>query len=408
MQRNFFVSAAILFSMICPAIAQNTRVAEEKPLRFWIQQLNDSDPMVRRKAAEVLSSKAEEFGVWDDGFFEAEWIKRRAAFRQEAKRLLPELLKVLRNDDDPLRDEYAAIVAAELIMALGPDSRTAQPDLEEIVLNNKASGMLRMMCAYALLTVIPEDEPVGPLVLKMLNALSIEQFEELNGDAQLEGDDTAKRIFGDGKRGIVAMRHNSVATSIPAYAVPLANSGHTKIEVPYLVKIALGAYPPMIRAMAIGTLGALGFDAKSAVPALQKLLKDEDRFVRVWAASSLMTIERDEKLIPELIKSLELIGKERDNCKSEFREYLRQQDLERKQWREIAKGAEREVSLTLFVRMLNQGSSFHRRHAIQTLGLMGPGAKPAILEVRKALNDSDKDTRRMAAEAIRQIQRIEK
>lgn len=50
------------------------------------------------------------------------------------------------------------------------------------------------------------------------------------------------------------------------------------------------------------------------------------------------------------------------------------------------------------------GSGIQRRQIIQMLGDIGPNAKDALPELRKALKDPDEDTRRMAAEAIRRIE----
>ncbi len=394
MQRSFLIALVIKFSCLASAFGWEEPVTARKPLRYWVDRLNDSNAEVRERAVSFLHNELTEFspGHWEASYVDPKGRTRRATFRQESKPLIPELLKALRN-----KDESVVSVAAEVLMVLGPEAQAALPDLERIVHNESSTAFTRMMMFHVLLFVMPEDRPVGPIMLKALNSLPWETYEDLLNEFGGVSSDDKDQQFEDAQK----LRGTMVALSIPVYVGPMISSGHTKIEVPYLVKIASGDYPATVRAMAVGILGALQLDAKSAVPALRTLLKDEDRFVRTWAVDALLRIEREPKLIPELIEALELKGKKREEAEKGMREWLKQQEQERESWRELFSDGD---DLTEFVQMMKHGSGFLRRQAIQYLGLIGPGAKSAVPELRKALHDSDEDTRQMAAEAIKQIE----
>ncbi|TWU09522.1 HEAT repeat protein [Symmachiella macrocystis] len=402
MQRSILFALVVQLSCVASVFGWEDPVAARKPLKYWVDRLNDSDAEVREQAASFVENELTEFSPWDwawegGSYSDPDGRKKRAAFRQEANPLIPELLKALKN-----KDESVVSAAAEVLMAMGPEAQTALPDLERIILSKSSTASTRMTMFYVLLSATPEDKPVGPILLKLLNSLPWETYENVLNESyrSLPTDDEDQQSENAQKQ-----RGTMVALSIPAYLMPMISSGHTKIEVPYLVKIASGEYPATVRAMAIGILGGLEFDAKSAVPALRKLLKDEDRFVRSWAVNALSDIEPDPQLVPELIEALGLKGEKRDEAEQGMREWFKQQEQERESLRELF---EDEDDLMVHFQTLNQmikhGSGFQRRQAIQHLGQIGPAAKSMIPELRKALLDPDEDTRRMAAEAIKQIE----
>ncbi|QDU43713.1 HEAT repeat protein [Symmachiella dynata] len=394
MRRSILFALVVQLSCVASVFGWDDPVAGRKPLRYWVDRLNDSDAEVREQAVKFVRIEVSEFSdlVWEGEPLDLKGLKRRGNFRQEATPLIPELLKALRNTD-----ENVVGVAAEMLMLLGPEAQVALPDLERIILSESSTASTRTTMFYVLLFATPEDKPVGPILLKLLNSLPWETYENLLNlvYGSLPSDDDQQSENAQKQRGTM------VALSIPAYLGPMISSGHTKIEVPYLVKIATGEYPTTIRAMAIGILGGLEFDAKSAVPALRKLLKDEDRLVRSWAVNALSDIEPDPQLVPELIEALGLKGEKRDEAEQGMREWLKQQEQERESLRELYKDGD---DLTDFVQAIKHGSGYQRRQAIQHLGQIGPGAKSIIPELRKALQDPDEDTRRMAAEAIKQIE----
>ncbi|GIW81009.1 MAG: hypothetical protein KatS3mg105_2816 [Gemmatales bacterium] len=59
----------------------------------------------------------------------------------------------------------------------------------------------------------------------------------------------------------------------------------------------------LLRRLAVYALGEMGPDAKDAIPALKKVLtsKDEESFVKVWAAAALAKIDpKNELIVPTL------------------------------------------------------------------------------------------------------------
>ena len=55
------------------------------------------------------------------------------------------------------------------------------------------------------------------------------------------------------------------------------------------------------------------------------------------------------------------------------------------------------------VLMLKYGKSSHQREALRVLAQIGPSAQSAIPDIIKTLKDPDDDTRKLAAEALKQI-----
>jgi HEAT repeat protein len=353
-----------------------------KPLRFWVERLLHEDETIRNLANETIRQEFHSEAIWDPGFFiDEEGIQFRDQFRKDYKSLVPLLLHVLKH----AKDENIFGTVASMMAMFGPEAESILPDLRRLAIQPDLDGQQRMEVVFALLYVTPEDQAVGPIVLNYLKLIPKETLKELYAE-QSANDMRA-----------------SVGLSIPLFALMLNNSGHTKVEVPYLSEVALGDYAIPIRAMAIVALGQFEVDAKAAVPSLHKLLKDEDLFIRQCAAASLLDIEQDKALVPIIIEALGLEGKEREECEEGCKEFFADKEEERKSLAEIAE--DDEFMLPLFIAMLKHESGFYRRQAIRNLGTVGRAAKPALPDLRKALKDSDEDTRKFAAEAIEKIER---
>ena len=114
---------------------------------------------------------------------------------------------------------------------------------------------------------------------------------------------------------------------------------------------------PFVRGDAAHTLAELGAKAKPAVPAMKKLLADENHGVRVHTAESLFKI--DAKLGPELLPVLI------DGLKNEDKAV--------------------------------------RAEAAEVLGRIGPAAEAAIPELQAMAKDRNKAVRAASAEAVKQI-----
>lgn len=373
-----------------------------KPLLFWVERMSHLDADVRQEAIEFLSHEVEGTGLFDP-MLDEDGVERRSAFRSQARSVLPLLLHQLRNGDillDNLEESDSPFFTViSILMAMGADAEAAIPNLKAIALDETKPYGARHHCVMALLYVTPEREPVGPLFLRVLESVPAELKTEFTDAYQREKNHTAGEPDGIDYLGA------SVGIVSTYFTMNLIHTGHTKSEVPTLVKIVEGNYPSAYRAVAIAVLGELSFDARAAVPALRKQLKDDDPFIRECAVSSLLMIEKEESLIPELLPFLDLDDERRKEYEQELNDYFQKLREEQAKLRKDEPGDEtNQWFLGELKLILKRSKGHHRRYAIQTLGHIGPNAKAALPELRKALHDPDEDTRRMAAEAIRKIE----
>ncbi len=373
-RRTILAAVAGVLLLTAPALGDDQPAVAEKSLRYWVLRLLDENPKVRRLAVDRIHN---DFYV-ESRVFEQEICYGAAAFRTKHKSLAPLLLTIMKDTEDEEVFQTAALLAA----ALGPEAKSILPGLQQLAERKTVGDSSRIMALVAILFVTPEDQAVGPIIIQFLNALPKKTLKEYEEDDELS--------------------RAGIGLSIPWFAGLLAGSGHTKVEVPYLCKIATGDYPATVRAMAIGTLGALEFEATAAVPTLHRLLQDEDLFIRGWAADSLLGIKPDKTLIPEIVKALKLEGKERKEAEQSVLEFLKSKEEERKLLEGIDENDD--TLLPMLVYKLKYGNGFYRRQAIRNLAIIGPEAKQALPLLKESLNDPDEETRQLAADAIMKIE----
>jgi HEAT repeat protein len=149
-----------------------------------------------------------------------------------------------------------------------------------------------------------------------------------------------------------------------------------------------------MRRKAIGNLGSIGDEAKSAVPALsQILMQDDDEELRAKAALALYKIGGKET-VPALIVGLDDdFAWVRLNCA-----------LALAKAGSSAEGAVPALTAALDKpenRPVNLAFSLSvRQQSIQALGKIGPAAKDAVPPLIEALKDADVQTRSRAATAL--------
>ena len=147
-------------------------------------------------------------------------------------------------------------------------------------------------------------------------------------------------------------------------------------------------------------LGAIGPNAASAVPALNRLMKeDEDPRARVWAAAALVRITpKDAHSEPALNFLVETLGNGKNGpLQEEAADALGETRCETA----IAALAD------AMSRAESTGFGGRRGHAAKVLGQIGPEAKAAVPALRRALLDQGDelgfDLRRNAAVALGKI-----
>jgi HEAT repeat protein len=157
--------------------------------------------------------------------------------------------------------------------------------------------------------------------------------------------------------------------------------------VPVLVK-ALGT--ERSRGIAVTTLANMGHKAKGAIPALEKLLSEEDLAFRTQVAWALWNIDDDDvKTVPILIDGL-----------GQSDEWDRIRTI---RWlAEI--GAKAKPAIPALTKVLHDDSNLVRAEAAKALGQMGHQAKDATGALKQLLVDEDISVREKAAEALAHIE----
>lgn len=386
LQHNFLLGIVVLF-LLTPAKGQvpiyavpdvklEQPATAGKPLGFWIDRLHSEYPNARARAVEMIDEgypQAQD--IWELGFVGHDTISLLEGIRTEIKPHVPMLLDLLKRT----KDEDVFSTSAALLTVMGLEAHSIAPDVKRLILRNELNGQERMSAFLLLLSVIPEDQPVGPVMIELLKAMPEKTRKDIAENSALE----------------------TVGFCIPITAGSLIRTGHTKVEVPYLVKVAQGDFPIFVRALAIGTLGSLEFEARAAVPALEKLLRDKDLNIQYMAAGALMTIQQEQLQLPAIVEALGVKGQKRREIEQGWEEYFESKNRERKQLEAIVQ--ERDLLFPTLAYLLKHGHGCHRRHAIRRIAIIGREAKFALPDLKKALGDDDEETRQLAADAIRAI-----
>lgn len=371
-----------------------------KPYQIWSVRLNHKDPSIRKQAIEFWDAEIDQIGI-DPFYLDQEAFERRAQFRKECEPVLSELIQVLKlpiKQESELNQSRLTTLLS-ILDVLGPKAIAAIPELKSIALNERISFENRIRAALTVLPITPENQPVGPIFLKVLETMPTAIKDEMEDfytiDKQPEHDIEAAE----------QRRYFAVGMATTIFSCALIQSGHTKSEIPSLIKIAHGPYPSACRAIAISVIGKLEFDAQIAVPELRKLLKDDDSFLQLVAANSLLEVLDDESQISKIMPILKLDETNQKEIEQLFHEsFSDQRQRQRKLVDSAQEGPFAADFLNSLLESLQYGSGFQRRSTIKLLGEIGPSAKRALPALRKALHDPDKDTRRMAAEAIQRIE----
>jgi HEAT repeat protein len=388
MRRTALTLGATVVLLCATVFGQNKEDAAKpqepltgRSLDLVIRRLNDPDSKVRKAAAESFENSTGQYAEFNMDYPRPEHAKKRREFQDLARPYLTPLIALLIS-----RDDDVVTAASVALGVVGHEARQASPKLTQVFLDPTRSPDARGFAFWGLRFVLPETEPVGPTVLKLLNS-SERRAIEMAVSRTEEGD-------GGKQKQIVRIPPEPFEFD----AGSLLCSGHTLVEVPYVLQVARGKYSSELRQMALSALGSFETDAKSAIPELWKLVHDADPLIRQAAAKALMKMTADPKLVGELETAFNLNADARGSLELEAMRYF-EEGLERSDQEMLAK-----VRLKIMPYMVTCDNGFFRRQAIRKLTRLGPVAKPALPELRKALSASDEETRQLAAEAIREIE----
>jgi HEAT repeat protein len=179
------------------------------------------------------------------------------AMGPDAGEAVPALAAVLAKDPDAEARHQAALA----LLKIGPPARAAVPELAEALDDEEPA--VRMNVAILLHRLGPEARPAVPALIKALKR---------------EGNQTNLRAF-----------HFTIQ-EMAALALGRASAG-TAEGVPALTAFLEDAGTAERREYAARALGAVGSEARPAVPQLRPLLKDPSGVVREAAEEALQRIE---------------------------------------------------------------------------------------------------------------------
>jgi HEAT repeat protein len=340
--RSIFVST-LLSVCVSTALAEDKAGNEERPVRYWIERLDSDDAVTRKAATEALLANYD--GIFEPPLFrDKDEVAAQERFRTELKLHTASLRKLLDCQHDESRE-----TAAYLLAVIGPDAKDAEPALLTLIRSRTTTGSLKEAAITALLHVVPSNRPVGPTLLAVFNENAREaadkQLDAAEANAAQDDNDHEEACAG---------------ISATTIALMLAHSGRTATEVPTLVELITDKYRRGIRLTIMYALSEMESDCKAALPALRKLLSDDDRRIRSAAGWALLRIEGSLAELPAVLKAIRLDEKE----EAEFQESISHLFQERNGW---LRGEIDEMMPHLLLQVAFN-NPFYQRQAIRFLG----------------------------------------
>jgi HEAT repeat protein len=321
-------------------------------------------------------------------------------------------------DDDPAVRRGAAQALGEM----GPQAKDAVQALLSALLDD--DGVVRLRAAWALWRV---DRRLDPVLREIGRGM-------LDGDAEVAGepfrisvrlawgttrdlDFSTAEPAGDTRPGVdalaaaledespavrrgaaitlsVALDRNlgAVMALLQVGGVPVTPTEAWAERAEALPSLgrALQDADPVVQIFAVEALGRIGADAAETAPALRRALADEEAPVRERAAWALCEVTgRAAEAIPVILALLRDHGEIADETTSDV-------------LGKVGPG-DREAIPALVAALTQDEGPAGRLWAVRALARIGPAARAAVPALTASLRDGDRDVRRAAAEALREI-----
>ncbi|MGA2066615.1 MAG: HEAT repeat domain-containing protein [Thermoguttaceae bacterium] len=345
MCRRCGIVAVVAWWVVLAAVRADEPALLGRGLSSWINDLSDSNPETRKKAASVLT-----------------------VLGPQAKSAVPALTKALA-DRDPYVRQYSAYAlgriagndaavatalrgllsdsewfvrsrAAEAVSHLGPASRAALPDLEPLLKDGQP--YVRIAAARALWRIDRRARQALPVLLE-----AIKGYDDL--------------VVGDAIDGLAAMGE----AAAPAEAE--------------LRGVLKNSHSELLRKAAARALGGVGPAAREAIPDLLDLLQSRDQDCRLTALSALAKVgAADPRALAALAKM------------------LADPSLGPSAGEELGRAG----GVATLVAASRSADSAVKANAVLGLAAVGPDAAPALPALFTALRDDSSKTRKNALAAI--------
>ncbi len=383
---RFLLVLPLLVVLISPSKAEDRR-----PLKELLTDLGSETRSVRQTAQRALEfgSDLPSHPLHPVRFHPKVW-ERLELLRDEAKPLLPEILALM---DHEGTDVVAS--ALHVVTMMGSDARPAIPKLNKLLADHREDGIIAISAGRALLTVLPENQPVTPLIIAAFEKSPARR----TWDRELQEAGDANPNRGSESPNGAFFGINFCAEML---WTNLLAAGRTRVEVPALAQVVSTSSSLSAKLVAIGVLAGLGTEAEAALPVLYKQLQDPNELVRLSAAVASVLIERNPDNIAILAKKLSRNEEERTDLQVGAREVLKEGNQLDVAIIESMKESV-EFGVTACLGMLKHGRNFHQRKALAYLAKLGPAAKSAVPALNERLSHPDEEIRRLVAETLRRI-----
>jgi HEAT repeat protein len=309
-----------------------------------------------------------------------------AAIGPDAADAVPALIAALEHEDESLRGK-----AAYALGEIGVKASNASAPLGKLLANDKEKMSLRLHAAQALWSIAQESkEPLGPKVRDLIAVLSkgvlSQGLKEDEADLSIQSAETLARIAGRTQDG-----DKDLQTALKEEAVPALQK-------------ALQGNRRYVRPGAAEALGAMGRDARDSIPTLLAVLKETDPELRVAAAEALGKIAAAEAQV----------DKNAVRAKAAYSDLLflskvdQNEGVQKAAGTALAKiGRPTGDDVNILLQLLeDKMQPAHFRHAAgQVLGIVGPEAVKATVRLGKVLGNAEDDAgvRALAAYALGDI-----
>lgn len=357
------------------------RAEGSRPLVELLQDLKSKDVTIRRKAAFGLSWKSPLCELMaippliealsdENADVRKEIARVIGKYGPQAKSAVPALLKIVKKKEDEAR--FAAIAA---IGQIGAEAKEAVPSLVEILAEN--NYIAREAAAKALGGVGREARPVISNLRKALT--------DYAPPVRVAAANALWRISGSAKDSVPVLIDVLQDTHLLDQFDLIGIEIGRDLNIPISQRLSKqnssrrNLLPPFLggsRAEAAQALGEISRDARTAIPVLQRIAKEDSGWVQFRAASALLSIAPEAvEIVPALRASLH-----------EEDEILRFQAV-------IClgrlNGKARADRLPLLIEALNDQSGLVQSGAMIALRKLGPAAKNAVPSLIRILQNDE-------------------
>lgn len=358
---------------------------DNRAMRSLIESLRDDDPRVIDAAERELSALAR-FGEFDTQLDEIIGLLidilrhesdrvRSSAVRvlgemgPKASAAVPALIEALQDKSDAVRGR--AIVA---LGAVGPAAKDAGPLLKEAL--KAESATVRINAAESLWKIEGDAQAAVPVLIEILQSTEYERASAAQilgriGPAGKDAVPALTRIVEHPPRSLLstATRRPRRDNSLRVGAILALGSMETEAKpaIPALLR-ALRNREISVQQAAIRALGQLGSTAEAAIPALTDLLEDSDQLRQALALRALWEITGD--ATPRVHKLSEIIGSEKSSGSMSFAAIILGE------MGPVARNA-----IPILIRTLNHDDAGARVYAAQALWKIDRQQLPVVIEV---------------------------